>query len=85
MIDDSHNNGPKFGLTYIVVDCIEVLRANDDSESPTATDDLVQLIKKTSQVSSRIKCLVSVDLKQLSIVDDTGTNMVKSMTLEKIR
>lgn len=82
VIGDSHNDGSKFGLTYIIIDGIEELRANDGSEFPTAADDLVRLIKRTSQVSPHIKWLVSVGPKQLSNADDTGTSMIDNMTLK---
>lgn len=80
MIDDSQDDGTKFGLTYIILDGIEELRANDDPESATAVDDLIRFIQKTSQVSSHIKWLVSVGPRQLSNAE--GTNIIKNMILK---
>lgn len=63
-------NDPKFGLTYVVVDAIEELCTDDDEqdepgspagEQDSALSSLLKLITKTSEISTRIKWLVSVD------------------------
>lgn len=63
--DGDHGGDTKFGLTYVIVDAIEELCVDDDPEATSNLDsavhDLLRLIAKTAQVSSRIKWLVSVD------------------------
>ncbi|KAK1243139.1 hypothetical protein MKX07_003767 [Trichoderma sp. CBMAI-0711] len=63
MIDDSNQDSSEFGLTYLVVDSIEELCINDDIKSKyhsgPSIDDLIQLISKSTQISTRIKWLVS--------------------------
>lgn len=97
MIDDSHNDGTKFGLTYVIVDAIEELcvkadeelHTNDDSESVrhhgSPIDDMLRLIKKTAQLSPHIKWLISVDREK--VPDDCkeatiGLTPTNEMTLK---
>ncbi|UKZ96903.1 uncharacterized protein TrAFT101_011677 [Trichoderma asperellum] len=97
MIDDSHRDGTKFGLTYVIVDAIdelcvnanEELHTNDDSESVrrygSPIDDMLRLIKKTAQLSPHIKWLISVDREK--VPDDCkeatiGLTPTNEMTLK---
>jgi hypothetical protein len=76
MIDGIPDGDANLEFTYIIVDAIEELCANENSESPLCSgpsiDDLIQLIIKTSQRSPHIRWLVSVDRPRVSTEHHQG-------------